>query len=220
MSGDGYDLLWLKAGELWRVDCSSRIQLRCHWWGPLAGEMTWCHTGSSPNQLTSPPTRARKAPSTESLQKLLSHPMDSISRRASQNRRHTRKTSVSAVGVKGWAVLFSKKHGEWFWDPQYRYYVRSSKVTWSKLICTFLGALNFKKSTALTLLNSAIPIFYTVFAWLSFWLIGVETGLTSFHLRLTSSTTFPFPRKTPLGNFSATGSMGLWAAFKRPTSCF
>lgn len=151
--------------------------------------------------------------------------MDSISRRASQNRRHSRKNPVSAVGVKGWAVLFSRKHGKWFWDPQYRYYVRSSKVTWSKLICTFLGTLNFKKSssclpTALTLLRSAIPIFYTVFAWLSFWLIGVETGLTSFLLRLTSSTTFPFLRKMHLGNFSARGSMGLWAAYNRPASCF
>lgn len=208
----------MSCGEEWVAAPGS------HWWGPLAGEMTWCHTGSSPNQLISPPTGAREAPSMESLQKLLRHPTDSISRKASQKRRRTRKNPVSAVGVKGWAVLFSRKQGVSFWDPQYHYYVRFSKVTWSKLICALLGALNLKKkksssclSTALALLRSAIPIFYTVFAWLSFWLIGVETGLTSFHLRLISSTIFPFPRKMHLGNFSA---VGCWAASKKPASCF
>lgn len=121
------------------------------WWGPLAGEMTWCHTGSSPNQLISPPTGAREAPSMESLQKLLRHPTDSISRKASQKRRRTRKNPVSAVGVKGWAVLFSRKQGVSFWDPQYHYYVRFSKVTWSKLICALLGALHLKKKKILEL---------------------------------------------------------------------
>lgn len=210
----GCALLWLKAGRLWRkqwiaVCRSSRLKLKCLWWGSLDGETTWWsaqnpgHTGSSlvnsfqywqalGKQLVWSHSRnvwaTRWTPSRGGVFRIGGTPG------GRGNKKKQCLLWVSRAGLSSSAESIESDSGIQSIPTMSEH--ASSRVTWSKLIWSLSGALNFKAvyPTAPTFQRSSIPTVCTVFAGLSFWLIGVQSGLTS-HLELTRTTTFLFPQE-------------------------